>query len=308
MLYVQGMFSGRRLADSDDEDEKKEDEAKEKEGGAKEKGEGEVKDKNQGLKSRTESGNAEKTEEKMDVDEVKPSTTVRTSQEEKPKDDGEEVRSKLDTKARAGQEAATEKGEGGAKEGDGGTKEGEGKVKEGEGGEKKEGDDSDDETPQYLARLLSELITGVADPQGPYRPSKPKDKDDDGAAGEGGGANEVGGGAGDEASSTADTSKAKEASSEEKEESKKDKEGEEETKEEGEGEGRRRTFAERYAGPEGTTVTISAAPAPPFGIPGLPPMEGPSLSIKNRGDGAEPEVSLSFFEKKNLTFLYHFSR
>jgi hypothetical protein len=44
-------------------------------------------------------------------------------------------------------------------------------------------------------------------------------------------------------------------------------------------------------------VTISAAPAPPFGIPGLPPMEGPSVSIKNPGDGAEPEVRWWFVVK-----------
>ena len=134
-----------------------------------------------------------------------------------------------------------------------------------------------------MARLLSELITGGADPKGPHRPSKAKegDKDKEEAVGAG-------------SSGGAKASEGQAAGKVEEEEKEGGKEGSgEEKKGEGEGEegeGRSRTFAERYVGPEGTTVTISAAPAPPFGIPGLPPMEGPSLSIKNPGDGAEPEV------------------
>lgn len=155
--------------------------------------------------------------------------------------DGEEVKSKL-----SGASGGSER-----------------RVAPQEEGEGSGGEDSptDDETPQYLARLLSELITGVADPAGPHRPNKAKDEDN--AADD----DKI------EAENADDASKSAKAASGE-----------------GEGDGRPRTFAERYAGPEGTTVTISAAPAPPFGIPGLPPMEGPSLSIKNPGDGAEPEV------------------
>ncbi len=148
--------------------------------------------------------------------------------------------------------------------------------------ETEDGKDSGDETPQYLARLLSELITGVADPAGPYRPTNKSKEGEEKTGGDGavGGASNEGVAPDKDVSST--TTKPSESSG-----SSGGKEGEEG----GEGgEGRRRTFAERYAGPEGTTVTISAAPVPPFGIPGLPPMEGPSVSIKNRGDGVEPEV------------------
>ena len=123
---------------------------------------------------------------------------------------------------------------------------------EGEGG----GEKKDDETPRYLARLLSELITGVADPAGPHRST----------------INPGGGAAPDVASTSANASSAGEGEAEEK-------------KEEGE-QPPRKSFAERYAGPEGTTVTIQAAPTAPFGLP----MEGPSLSIRNPGAGAEPEV------------------
>ena len=191
--------------------------------------------------------------------------------------DDEEVRSKL-TPA-VGNEGAKE----GAKEGEAteGKEEGEEKKEEeGEG-------DGDDETPQYLARLLSELITGVADPAGPHRPNKPKEGGAEGKTepqGEGDKEPEV----------TGDAASAGEGKP--GGEGKPDGEGKPGGEAEGKGKAaeeggeRPRTFAERYAGPEGTTVTISAAPAPPFGIPGLPPMEGPSLSIKNPGDGAEPEV------------------
>lgn len=53
------------------------------------------------------------------------------------------------------------------------------------------------------------------------------------------------------------------------------------------------SFAERYAGPEGTTVTIKAAPQMPT-FPGLPPMEGPSVSIRNPGGGKPPEAVVNF--------------
>ena len=66
-----------------------------------------------------------------------------------------------------------------------------------------------------------------------------------------------------------------------------DKEGK---KEEDEDESNELTFAQRYAGPEGSTVTIRQQPQAPYGIPGLPPVEGPSLTITNPGGGAEPEV------------------
>lgn len=68
-----------------------------------------------------------------------------------------------------------------------------------------------------------------------------------------------------------------------------DKEGK---KEEDEDEPKELTFAQRYAGPEGSTVTIRQKPQAPYGIPGLPPVEGPSLTISNPGGGAEPEVSV----------------
>ena len=63
------------------------------------------------------------------------------------------------------------------------------------------------------------------------------------------------------------------------------KEEEDEEKEE-----RPMSFVERYAGPVGTTVTIQQTPQPPFGIPGLPPMPGPSISIRNPGGGQRPQV------------------
>ena len=53
------------------------------------------------------------------------------------------------------------------------------------------------------------------------------------------------------------------------------------------------SFAERYAGPEGTTVTIKAAPQMPT-FPGLPPMDGPSVSIRNPGGGKPPEAVVNF--------------
>lgn len=53
------------------------------------------------------------------------------------------------------------------------------------------------------------------------------------------------------------------------------------------------SFAERYAGPEGTTVTIKAAPQMPT-FPGLPAMDGPSVSIKNPGGGKPPEAVVNF--------------
>ena len=53
------------------------------------------------------------------------------------------------------------------------------------------------------------------------------------------------------------------------------------------------SFAERYAGPEGTTVTIKAAPQMPS-FPGLPPMDGPSVSIRNPGGGKPPEAVVNF--------------
>ena len=53
------------------------------------------------------------------------------------------------------------------------------------------------------------------------------------------------------------------------------------------------SFAERYAGPEGTTVTIKAAPQMPT-FPGLPAMEGPSVSIRNPGGGKPPEAVVNF--------------
>ena len=49
---------------------------------------------------------------------------------------------------------------------------------------------------------------------------------------------------------------------------------------------------ERYAGPVGTTVTIQQTPQPPFGLPGLPPMPGPSISIRNPGRGQRPQVRI----------------
>lgn len=192
--------------------------------------------------------------EKMEVEEsgskVKEGAKKETVREKAT--DGEEVKSKHPAPRPQGQGASGGVAEE-EEEGDESDEEG----SEGEG-------NPDGETPQYLARLLSELITGVADPDGPHRPNnKPK---------------------GDEVKSESqkDSDSAKPVPSS-------DKPSEAAGPEEGEG--RSRTFAERYAGPEGTTVTISAAAAPPFGIPGLPPMEGPSLSIKNRGEGSEPEVS-----------------
>ena len=189
-------------------------------------------------------------EEKMDVETTQPEDKVHSKRAEP--SDNEEVRSKRTATANSGAHTPKEPA---AAERAAKTRSGEedGKKKE----EESDSDsDSDGETPQYLARLLSELITGVADPSGPHRPKEGE---------EGGGAKDV---------KSADLASAAE-------------EGEKKKEQEG---GRQRTFAERYAGPEGTTVTISAAPAPPFGIAGLPPMEGPSLSIKNRGDGVEPEV------------------
>ena len=57
------------------------------------------------------------------------------------------------------------------------------------------------------------------------------------------------------------------------------------------GEERPLSFAERYAGPEGTTVTIEQQPPVGFPqFPGLPPMRGPSISIRNPGGGQRPEV------------------
>lgn len=183
--------------------------------------------------------------------------------------DGEEVRSKPPPATAEEDVKKEEKGSDAEKEG--GEKEKEGEEKEGVG---------EDETPQYLARLLSELITGVADPIGPYRPGKPKAEEGEEPNDSGKKAETTADAATGESKPAGDEGEGKEA--EEEEGGKAAEEG---------GEARPRTFAERYAGPEGTTVTISAAPAPPFGIPGLPPMEGPSLSIKNPGDGAEPEVS-----------------
>lgn len=59
------------------------------------------------------------------------------------------------------------------------------------------------------------------------------------------------------------------------------------------GEDRPLSFAERYAGPEGTTVTIEQQPPVGFPqFPGLPPMRGPSISIRNPGGGQRPEVLL----------------
>ena len=136
-----------------------------------------------------------------------------------------------------------------------------------------EGGNKDDETPRYLARLLSELITGVADPNGPHRPSqKPEEGSKETEGEEASGATPSGNGNGNAATGE---DKVEEIKEEEK------KEGEASPPP-------RKSFAERYAGPEGTTVTIQAAPTAPFGMP----MEGPSLSIRNPGAGAEPEVSL----------------
>lgn len=135
----------------------------------------------------------------------------------------------------------------------------------------------DDETPRYLARLLSELITGVADPAGPHRPSNPAEES------EASGSRVTAPGQATESKSDEAVSGDKSSGGGATEASGTTKEGEGGG---GGGEPPRRSFAERYAGPEGTTVTISAAPSAPFGLP----MEGPSLSIKNPGAGAEPEV------------------
>lgn len=215
-----------------------------------------------------EGGGAPQAEEQMEVESVvQPKADASVGEAVRSVGDGEEVKSKL-SGASSSERRVTpqEEGEGsGAKEGG---SEGEGSGAK-EGGSEGEDSPTDGETPQYLARLLSELITGVADPAGPHRPPS-KAKDEENAADD----DKI------ESEKADDASKAAKAPSEE------------EAGQEGEegGDGRPRTFAERYAGPEGTTVTISAAPAPPFGIQGLPPMEGPSLSIKNPGDGAEPEV------------------
>ena len=215
-------------------------------------------------------GGAPQADEQMEVEEsvVQPKADASVGGEEgegvRSVGDGEEVKSKLS--GASGSERRVTPQEEGEREG-----EGEEGTKEKESGE--EDGPADDETPQYLARLLSELITGVADPAGPHRPSKAKD--DENAADD----EKIESENADDASKSAKASGEGEGAGKEGEEA-----------QEGEGDGRPRTFAERYAGPEGTTVTISAAPAPPFGIPGLPPMEGPSLSIKNPGDGAEPEV------------------
>lgn len=150
-----------------------------------------------------------------------------------------------------------------------------------QGGGEGDGASGADETPRYLARLLSELITGVADPAGPHRPSQ------DGASGNG-----------EMPSGEAAMRSSNEAASEKKSSNGGGGGGggvaagvPGENNEGGTGEPPRRSFAERYAGPEGTTVTIAAAPSPSFGLR----MEGPSLSIKNPGAGAEPEVSGAVF-------------
>ena len=69
-------------------------------------------------------------------------------------------------------------------------------------------------------------------------------------------------------------------------------EGEKKEEEEAEDPDRPLTFVERYAGPVGTTVTIQQTPQPPFGLPGLPPMPGPSISIRNPGRGQRPQVRI----------------
>ena len=65
------------------------------------------------------------------------------------------------------------------------------------------------------------------------------------------------------------------------------------------------SFAERYAGPEGTTVTIKAAPQGPFMFPG---MEGPSVSIRNPGGGKSPEAVVNFPMPPALQLLQHLLR
>lgn len=235
-------------------------------------GQGVIKETSQEVNEEKSAGKKDEEVTAMDVredEEVRSKNAVRSSREEVGSKEEEEVRSKekeevkskdeeVKSKPTAENPAANARGE--ATAGDAGT-----------------ADDSDDETPQYLARLLSELITGVADPKGPYRPSA-KSKSAEAAGEAEGGKKEGEGGGGGESSLSSEVKPGAEGGAE----------GETSSGASG---GQRRTFAERYAGPEGTTVTISAAPAPPFGIPGLPPMEGPSLSIKNRGDGAEPEVT-----------------
>ena len=131
------------------------------------------------------------------------------------------------------------------------------------------------DTPHYLARLLSELITGVADPAGPHRPTDlteggvaSEDKEESGATVATDKPNEA-------VPKTANKSEGKEVAGSP---------GENNDEEE---EAPRRSFAERYAGPDGTTVTISAAPTASCGLS----MAGPSVSIKNPGAGAKPEVS-----------------
>ena len=123
------------------------------------------------------------------------------------------------------------------------------------------------ETPLYLARLISELITGVADPAGPHRPSQDEALDNK-----------------ETPSGEAMVSNSTKATSEKKADGN-DTEAPGENKDDGE-DNSQLSFAERYAGPKGTTVTIAAAPSAQFGFR----MEGPSLSIKNPGTGAEPEV------------------
>ncbi len=71
------------------------------------------------------------------------------------------------------------------------------------------------------------------------------------------------------------------------------------------GEKRPHAFIDRYAGPPGTTVTIQAAPQPPFGIPGLPPVPGPSISIHNPGEGLRPELGINFPTPPALHLLQH---
>ncbi len=60
-------------------------------------------------------------------------------------------------------------------------------------------------------------------------------------------------------------------------------------KKEDENEEKELTFAQRFAGPPGTKVKIRQPPQRPM-FPGMAPMDGPSITIENPGDGSEPEV------------------
>ncbi|XP_064395426.1 uncharacterized protein LOC135342588 isoform X2 [Halichondria panicea] len=62
------------------------------------------------------------------------------------------------------------------------------------------------------------------------------------------------------------------------------------------------TFAQRFAGPPGTKVKIRQPPQRPM-FPGMAPMEGPSITIDNPGDGAEPEMNVDFPMPPALQFL-----